>query len=329
MTTSHSSRAIVQVKSGRRAEDSSDRLLRFGLDSGASRVSNSRRAPAKIVVTLCLVAMALGGCGHGTDSDGVAKPPTVPAKPPIDTVLVSDFLRYKLDGDMEMDRAGTDCYGGLCVTTDGERILFNLPRHFHFAGLHDSLKARKDTIEDRDGIMIGDVSKGDKALPDIAGVATDRTTTGWGGWGEYVGFDTLYLDFVRKNRPQRIVWASVGGYRSQGNPVGDALTWKGGAAAIDRAEITENRNLIGNAELKLSFTAPPDLTLVSLSITELEDVVTGTTYDNIGWKNIPLREGGFENRKVRGQFFGPNHEEVAGTFERDTITGAFAARRVE
>ena len=208
--------------------------------------------------------------------------------------------------------------------------MFSFPEEFVFAGFHhEDIAAHEDTIEDRNGIMLGDISLENKMLPDIPGVAVDRTITGWGGWGEYVGFDALYYDYVRDDRPQRIVWATVGGYRSEGNPVGDALTWKGGATAIDYSDITENRNLLGDAELNLLFAESLDEFLVSVAITDLTDVVTGTTYDEMSWKNIPLREGGFEIFEIRGQFFGPNHEEVGGVFERDSITGGFAARRVE
>ena len=333
MTPADSSYDTVRDGHPDRAGVASEPHRPNGLSSEVSFVSKIRRAPATIGVALGLVAMVLSGCGIllGPDNDDdVAVEPTAPEVPPMDVVLVSDFLRFYLDGDMEMDRAITDCYGGLCVSSDGERILFSFPDQFVFAGFHhEDLAAHEDTIEDRNGIMLGDISLENKMLPDIPGVAVDRTITGWGGWGEYVGFDTLYYDYVRDDRPQRIVWATVGGYRSEGNPVGDALTWKGGAAAIDYSDITENRNLLGNAELSLLFAESLDEILVSVAITDLTDVVTGMTYDEMSWKNIPLREGSFEIFEIRGQFFGPDHEEVGGVFERDSISGGFAARRVE
>ena len=306
--------------------------LPHGLALSLAARSKARRAPAAIGIALGLVAMVLSGCGIllGTDDDeDIAMEPAAPEVPPMDVVLISDFLRFYLDGDMEVDRGITDCYGGLCVSTDGERILFSFPEDYVFAGFHDEyIAAREDTIEDRNGIMLGDISMENKELPDIPGVATDRTVTGWGGWGEYVGFDTLYYDYVRNDRPQRIVWATLGGYRSEGNPVGDNLTWRGGAAAIDYSEITENRNLLGNAAVALRFAESLDEYLVYVAITDLTDVVTGTAYDDMSWANMPLRDGGFETFEIRGQLFGPDHEEVGGVFERDSITGGFAARRV-
>ena len=101
------------------------------------------------------------------------------------------------------------------------------------------------------------------------------------------------------------------------------------ADTADHSVITENRNLVGNAELNLQLYEPLDELFVYVDITDLTDVAAGTAYDDMSWNNIPLREGGFETFEIRGQFFGPNHEEVGGVFERDSITGGFAAKREE
>ena len=254
----------------------------------------------------------------------------------MDAVLVSDMLLFFLDGEMEMHRGIADCYDGLCVQTDGSgRIVFSLPEYFVFAGHHDEdISARKDTIEDRDGIMIGDVSFGDKELPDLPGIAIDRTVTGYGGWGEFHGFDSLYYDYVREDRPQRIVLASIGGWASEGNPPvprDGTLTWTGGAVGVDYSDLPQDRVLTGNSKLTVSLYEPLDEYLVRVDITDLEDVDTGTTYDPMVWNNIPLRDGGFETFEIRGRFFGPNHEEVGGAFEsrKAKIVGAFGASREE
>ena len=305
-------------------------------------VRKTRRAPATAGVALGLTALMLAGCGvlPGTDRDDeVAMEPVAPEVPPMDTLLLSDLLRFYLDGDMEMDRGIVDCYGGQCLQTDGERIVFSFPEFYVFAGFHDEfITAHEGTIEDRNGIMIGDISHNEKPLPDIPGVATERTTTGWGGWGQYVGFDVLYFDYVRydrdegRDRPQRLIEASLGGYSSPGNPTGENLTWTGGAVAIDHSVIAEDRNLVGDAELSVYLHerfAEALGDLVRVDITNLTDVVTGMTYEDMTWRNMPLRDGQFETFQIRGQFFGPNHEEVGGIFERDSIVGAFGATREE
>ena len=293
-------------------------------------ILSTRWTTSSTALLVALTALSLNGC----TPIGIAKEaplePVVVEPPPMDVVLVTDLLRFFLDGDMEVDRGITDCYDGLCIQTDGERIVFNLPQWFVFAGHHDEdISAREDTIEDRNGIMIGDVSAGEKELPDIPGVAVDRTITGYGGWGRYVGFDSLYYDYVRNDRPQRIVEATLGGYASEGNPLGENLTWTGGAVGIDYSDITKDRVLVGNSELTVFLYERLDEYLVRVDITDLVDVATGTEYDDMAWNNIPLRDGGFETFEIRARFFGPNHEEVGGVFERDRIVGAFGGTREE
>lgn len=300
--------------------------------SGGPVMSSTRPTSAILALFLGVAALSLNGCTTIGD-EKVELEPIAEAPPPMDVVLVSDLLRFFLDGEMEFDRGITDCYDGLCVQTDGERILFSRPEMFVFAGHHDEVfSAHEDTIEDRNGIMIGDVSLGEKELPDILGVAVDRTITGYGGWGEYVGFDSLYYDYVRNDRPQRMVLASLGGWASEGNPPippDETWTWTGGAMGVDYSDLAEDRVLVGNSALTVSLLKDWGEYTVHVAITDLVDVAAGTTYDDMIWRYIPLRDGGFETFEIRGRFFGPSHEEVGGVFERDQITGAFGATREE
>ena len=318
---------------GETAHDSESALGRYSL-----RPCTPPARSASVTMALCvgLVALSLNGCRH---HDNVPLEPTVAEPPPMDTLLVSDLVRYYLDGDMEVDRGIADCYGGQCVQTDGERVVFNLPEWYAFPGHHDDvISAREDTLEERNGIMIGDVSFGEKELPDYPGVAIDRTVTGYGGWGEHFGFDALYYDFVRydededRDRPQRMVEASLGGWASEGNPPvprDETWTWTGAAVGVDHSDITQDRVLVGNSALSVYLYEALDDYLVSVDITDLVDVATGTPYDDMTWSGIPLRDGGFETFEIQGQFFGPNHEEVGGVFERDQVIGAFGGTRGE
>ena len=55
------------------------------------------------------------------------------------------------------------------------------------------------------------------------------------------------------------------------------------------------------------------------------------TFDDMNWEDIPLTSGSFQSGsgsdQISGQFYGPNHEEVGGVFERNQILGAFGAKR--
>ena len=312
------------------------RSIASGRSTGGEHraLGKKRSASAAMAMLLGIAVVSLTACTHNKSGPSVS--PELPEPPAMDFLLLSDLLRFYLDGDMEVERGFSDCYGGGCVQTDGERILISVPEFYIFAGHHDdSLSAHEDSFENRNGIMIGDISAGAADLPDIPEFASKRTITGYGGWGEYHGFDSLYYGFERHDRPQRVVEASLGGYASEGNPVGGPLTWTGGAVAVDYSVITEDRVLVGDSELtvylneRLSDYLGRDEYLVRVDITDLADVASGNPYDDMTWRNIPLRAGGFETFAIKGQFFGPNHEEVGGIFERDEIIGAFGAIREE
>ena len=298
------------------------------------RSRSTRSASAAMALLLSLTVLALSGCNRYSSNLAMENGTTEP--PEMDVLLLSDLLRFYLDGEMEVDRGISDCYEGLCVQTDGERVLRSVPAFYVFAGHHDDyIFAHEETIENRNGIMIGDISLGTKDLPDIPNFAGERTITGYGGWGEFHGFDALYYGYVRHDRPQRVVEASLGGYGSEGNPVGGTLTWSGAAVGVDYSVITEDRVLVGNSELtvfldeRLTGFLDQDEYLISVDITGMVDVATGKTYEDMSWPHIPLRAGEFETFEVKGRFFGPNHEEVGGVFERNQIMGAFGATREE
>ena len=291
--------------------------------SDRSRILSNRSTSAAMALLLGTAVASLSGCGGSSRFDG-----------PMDTLLLSDAVRYYLDGEMEVNRGQTDCYGRGCVITDGAITTIRVPEQYAFAGHHDEyISAHEDTIEDRNGILIGDVSFGEKELPDIPGFAYDRTSTGYGGWGKYHGFDALYYDYVRNDRPQRYVEASLGGYASRSNPVSGPLTWTGGAVGVDHSDITVDRVLAGSSKVTVELNEPyseylgRDEWLVRVHITDLADVASDDPYADMRFGPVPLYDGRFKNFQVHGQFFGPNHEEVGGVFQKDEITGAFGAIR--
>lgn len=309
------------------AHDSADTRIPY---SDRWRILSARSTAATMALITGLTALSLNGCATRSDE------PTE-----MDTVLVSDLLIYYRDGEKELRRHGrSSCYGGLCLVTDGKSSLPPLlPEDFVFAGHHDEyISAHEGTIEDRNGIMIGDISLGEKVLPDIPGVAVDRTITGYGGWGKYVGFDALNYDYVRDDREQRMVWATLGGYRSKGNPIDGVLTWTGAAVGIDHSDPTKHLVLVGDSKLTVYPDEDvEDVYLVDVDITDWElkptrnmmDVETGKEYADMFWRWIPLRDGGFRTFEIQGHFFGPDHEEVGGVFDRDNIAGAFGGTRAE
>lgn len=95
------------------------------------------------------------------------------------------------------------------------------------------------------------------------------------------------------------------------------------------ADIGSNFSTFGNvihgdAEVTVNF----DDTDVDVAFTDLIDLDTGRSRDDLRWTNLRMSSGRFRNGDdIVGRFYGPNHEEVGGFFERDEILGAFGAKR--
>ena len=86
----------------------------------------------------------------------------------------------------------------------------------------------------------------------------------------------------------------------------------------------------GDATLTFDF-ADADLDVAFTNIRSIRDVEVPPTYPNMTWQNLPVRNGrfggGFDDPTIEGRFYGPNHEEVGGIFQRNRIVGAFGAQR--
>ena len=72
---------------------------------------------------------------------------------------------------------------------------------------------------------------------------------------------------------------------------------------------------------------------VDVVLTKVVDLSTNSRRSDMKWWGIPVSAGAFEasldDHRVSGRFFGPQHEEVAGTFLWYDILGAFGAKRMQ
>ena len=66
---------------------------------------------------------------------------------------------------------------------------------------------------------------------------------------------------------------------------------------------------------------------VDVAFTNILDLQTGTRRSPMYWDNLTMSAGTFQGAGIYGRFYGPNHEEVGGVFERNQISGAFGATR--
>ena len=115
--------------------------------------------------------------------------------------------------------------------------------------------------------------------------------------------------------------ALSGGRFSESNPVGEGgtATWRG--AMIGESG---DKFLSGESTLVYDFSAAT----VDVRMSGIRDWNTPQTYPDMVWNGLGVRGGTFTDvRTIRGSFYGPNHEEVGGVFDRGSTTGAFGAKR--
>ncbi|MDE0621617.1 MAG: hypothetical protein OXH83_08115 [Bryobacterales bacterium] len=162
----------------------------------------------------------------------------------------------------------------------------------------------------------------------IGGVASD--VNGLGGWLDegYFGAAGIYRtdeDLVQRR------WASAAlmvGTGSSSNPPDVSATWTGEMVGIDTSGSETDGNLVrGDASISLRTAT---YLLATVSLTGIVDQTSDLTRPDMWWGGIPVFNGSFESAtsddEIAGRFLGPDHHEVAGTFDWSGIQGAFGAR---
>ncbi len=157
-----------------------------------------------------------------------------------------------------------------------------------------------------------------------AGITTSFSSLG--GWLDHTFFGAERQNTSDNSFDFTYSW-SIGDITGT-TPVSGNATWTGVMTGIDLNNIVNTGNrLRGDARLTFDM-ANMDL---DIAFTNIRDV------DGVGgrlpmmWYNVPVTNGRFETESawdsIKGQFYGPNHEEVGGVFERNMIIGAFGGRR--
>lgn len=137
-----------------------------------------------------------------------------------------------------------------------------------------------------------------------------------------------YTHYLRDNlgnpyrdNPQNLSSSGLGG------------TWTGAVVGIRYGGASVEGNVI-HGSAAVSITDFTNATM-DVSLTGLYDLDAGTGLTNMTWTGLTVSEGGFSSgaadsdNQIQGRFYGENHMEVVGTFDRNSIIGAFGAIRDE
>ena len=156
----------------------------------------------------------------------------------------------------------------------------------------------------------------------------------YAGWMEHNFFALSTSSTVIDNPldPAEYVTAHIHsiGDVSGSNPVSGNATWTGIMAGVDLRPGDAMGNLVeGDATLSIGDFVRPT---VDVRFSNVSDQHTGAAIENMVWSSIPLTSGYFSGNGLQGHFYGPNHEEVGGTFAYGTsrqhlVVGAFGAKR--
>lgn len=117
------------------------------------------------------------------------------------------------------------------------------------------------------------------------------------------------------------------GHATGSNPVRGSATWSGVMVGVD-TNASRFSSVRGDADLVIGGFANPKLTVI---FTNIWDVDTDRPLKAMTWHDVPMTGGGFatgsDGNSIQRKFYGPDHGEAGGIFERDRVIGAFGAKR--
>ena len=151
-------------------------------------------------------------------------------------------------------------------------------------------------------------------------------TSGMGGWLRHSYFAVYEGELGGSDFRFSYSMGDATGNR----PLTGGAKWSGVMVGTDSSKGVSRPSLVrGDADITI-----PDLDnpRIDIAFTRIRKAGGGGLRDDMEWENLRLTSSGrFRDSSggdsIQGTFYGPGHEEVGGIFERDSITGAFGAKR--
>lgn len=183
-----------------------------------------------------------------------------------------------------------------------------------------------DPIMTKNGIRLARVSSKFGLRGDL-----DYTNIEYGGWMDHSVF------WVEVRTGTQIGGSSVFAVEGWGFAWGDApntnpstgpFVWNGVMVGRNSdIESSDVSNVVqGDAAVSAELSQAGDMS-VDVAFSNIKDLNSGNLVADITWTDLSVVDGSFEDGTIAGSFFGPQHEEVVGTFKKNDILGAFGARR--
>lgn len=265
-----------------------------------------------------------------------------------DSILVSDLV-FTAPGAEERLHGATSCSRTRCLSSVLGRpfLRYGLAaaNDPDFEGLSRDPVVEGRRFEQYRGVSLGvfreTLYQREEDMERGVLVKIDTDILSYEGWMQYSKFggqiNSITEGFIqtaqyyRDFTGQRYAVGTSIGQLSGTNPVEGNATWEGVMVGGRISETVDFGDpLRGDATLTFDF-ADAELDVAFTNVRSLRAVEMPATYPDMTWENLAVRDGrfggGFDEPTIEGRFYGPNHEEVGGIFQRNRIVGAFGAQR--
>ena len=219
--------------------------------------------------------------------------------------------------------AGETCRAPAASTLFGFELALSVS-DLGYADTDGSGNARYEAVASHRGVSVAH----GRGLTTFAGISVERY--GYGGWMDH-GFFVVESGEVTDGptliEGAELMYGYSVGTSSGSNPTATGgATWSGVMVGMDASD--EGDPVQGDARITIDDFSDP---MVDVEFDNVHNLVDGTRYNDMSWADMAPVDGRFQGgtgmRTIQGQFYGPGHEEVGGTFTHDSILGAFGAGR--
>lgn len=225
-------------------------------------------------------------------------------------LLLGDGLYYRADTG-EAERVETKCRGPVCS------LGFGRP------STSENFSVEDVTLE-----HLGETGSVDLVLERASGERSDSEV--YGGWMKHSFFavqSNLYTDPADPNEGYtRVISYAVGNAPGTNPAVEGSARWRGLMVGYGVGPTERGKAFRGDATISVELGESG--MQAGVAFTGIVDFETGAMREAMAWDGMTVHNGAFgsdtaADDKISGMFFGPDHEEVGGIFERDGIAGAF------
>ena len=311
---------------------------------------------AAVLIPLALLAACGGGGGGGSSAPAAAapmvmpnplpdplvadadaarqhlnavSPATPPATPPpnlssaqigrtINTIASNtDTLLYEI-----VDGTSVNCSGTSCTYMDSDMVESTVTLEaFSTEGIDRApgYNEQSTAVMTHNGVTIG------QRLIAAQGTYNNEAANFefqiYGGWGNSNHFAVRRVTTIVGNDRMPEVSSYSLGNATGTKPTTGTGRWSGTMVGEHK---TMGYLVQGSANIRINDFNENRLTILSLF--NIKRLDTGADVDNLDWTAVPIAsDGTFASNAgdVRGTFYGANHEEIGGVFNRDNIIGAF------